>query len=589
MKTIIQVSREIFLSLFLVAVFSLLSSCSKEMVVEGDGKLEVADAKSFKSIVKVLVKGAPLKSSNGIDIGPNGNLYVASVIGGEINVLDKNSGKIIKTYGLETGVKGPDDLVFGPDGSLYWTDLTYGEVGRLTPDGDFKKQFVAPGVNPITFSPDGRLFVALDFLGDGLYELDPELIEPPRPIILATPGTPFPLGFLNSFDFGIDGRLYGPLFAAGLVVSVDVGNPGDPVSTSPFTDGTVEVIAGGFFNPAAAKFGPDGLLYVLDQTGEFFKINHITGEKNLFTTLEAGLDNMVFDEDGSLYVTNSDQGWVVKVLPSGEARKISPGGFITPSGLSVMAGPNNQDVIFEGDIFNLREFDGSSGRQTNIYKALLIAEENPPSLTLPLNLSNDGENLIVSSWFTGLVQVFSPATNSVLENYTMGAPIDAVRIQNDIAVSDVGLGGVVWASDNSVILPMDGVNVFAPGGLATDGETLWMADWATGLVWEIGFDGATPQPATVVASGLSSPEGLAVYTDGSLLVVETGISRLSRINLSSGEVTTVAEGFEFSQPGIDGLPPTNYFDGVAVGPSGDIYVTGGGKNLIYRIRANKVE
>jgi hypothetical protein len=62
------------------------------------------------------------------------------------------------------GVLGPDDVTFGPDGSMYWTDILVGEVGRRAPDGTVTKQFVAPGVNPITFSPDGRLFVGLCFL-----------------------------------------------------------------------------------------------------------------------------------------------------------------------------------------------------------------------------------------------------------------------------------------------------------------------------------------------------------------------------------------------------------------------------------------
>ena len=35
-------------------------------------------------------------------------------------------------------------------------------------------QMVAPGVNPIAVAADGRVFVALAFLGDALYELDPE-------------------------------------------------------------------------------------------------------------------------------------------------------------------------------------------------------------------------------------------------------------------------------------------------------------------------------------------------------------------------------------------------------------------------------
>jgi len=31
-----------------------------------------------------------------------------------------------------------------------------------------------------------------------------------------------------------------------------------------------------------------------------------------------------------------------------------------------------------------------------------------------------------------------------------------------------------------------------PTGLAASEDTLWVADWATGIVWQVGFDGKTP-------------------------------------------------------------------------------------------------
>jgi hypothetical protein len=193
---------------------------------------------------------------------------------------------------------------------------------------------------------------------------------------------------------------------------------------------------------------------------------------------------------------------------------------------------------------------------------------------------------VVSSWFSGRVQVFDPQANQVLEEFAMAVPIDIVGFKDDVVVSDLGLGGVVWASDHSMILPIDNVNVFAPGGLATDGETVWMADWGTGLVWQIGFVGKTPMAPIVVAFGLSFPEGLAFEKAGSLVVVETGTSQLSRINLSTGQVTKIVDGLELNGPGLEGYPPTWGFSGVAVGQTGDIYVSGGGSNVtnvIYRV------
>jgi sugar lactone lactonase YvrE len=546
-----------------------------------------ARKKDSKVLVKEIYNGSPIKSANGTNFGPDGNLYIASFAGQEIIVMNKQNGKILKRLGPADGVISPDDLAFGPDGSLYWTDINIGEVGRMTPEGVVTKQFVAPGVNPITFSEDGRLFVGLCFLGDGLYELDPNLIAPPRQIIASTPANPFPLGFLNAFDFGPDGKLYGPLFAGGAVIRVNVGGPGTPTSTDPFGDGTAEFLAGGFTVPVAAKFDSKGVLHVLDQSGEVFKLNTLTGEKTLFIKIQEGLDNLAFDSNDALYISNADFGSVVEILPSGQPRTISRGGMIAPMGMAVLPGSNNRDALYVADLFRLYQLNGLTGREENVYKGDLLGR--PGNLTTPFTLSADGENLIVSSYFGAVVQIWNPQSDQVIETYPMGIPIDAIRFKNDIAVSDLGLGGVVRASDKSMIFPIDGVNVFAPSGLATDGETLWVADWGTGIVWQVGFNGNTPTTPFPLATGLMSPEGLAWDKEGGLLVVETGASRLSRIDLATGVVSKIADGLSLSGPAVGqdaALPPTYLFDGVAVGQSGDIYVSGGGKNVIYRISKN---
>ncbi|HSF54510.1 MAG TPA: hypothetical protein VLA71_12195 [Algoriphagus sp.] len=543
--------------------------------------------KSSKPLLKEIATGAVLKGANGVNFGPDGNLYIGSVNGQEIIVMNKQNGKILNRLGPDVGVISPDDVAFGPDGSLYWTDIFTGEVGRMTPTGAVTKQFVAPGVNPITFSDDGRLIVGLCFLGDGLYELDPNLVDAPRPIIVSTPENPFPLGFLNGFDFGPDGRLYGPLFAGGAVISVNIGDPDDfTPSTQPFIDGTAQFLAGGFTVPAAAKFDSEGVLHVLDQTGEVFKVNHLTGEKTLFVTIDPGLDNLAFDSEGTLFISNADFGSIVEILPSGQPRTISGGGMIGPMGLAVLPGANKQDALFVADVFRLRKLNGLTGKLESIYKGDLLGGES--KLTTPFTLSADGENLIVSSWFGAVVQVWDPQSDQIVQTFPMGAPIDAIRFKEGIVASDLGLGGVVWAGDHSMILPIDNASVFAPSGLATDGETLWVADWGTGLIWQIGFNGDIPMAPVVLASGLANPEGLAWDSDGTLVVVESGASRLSRIDLATGEVTKIVDGLKLSAPavGLAAFPPSWLFDGVAIGQSGDIYVSGGGKNVIYRVSKN---
>ena len=90
-----------------------------------------------------------------------------------------------------------------------------------------------------------------------------------------------------------------------------------------------------------------------------------------------------------------------------------------------------------------------------------------------------------------------------------------------------------------------------------------------------------------LAQGLTTPEGLAIDRDGSMPVVESMADRLSRINLSTGQVMTVADGMLIGAETIPGTPPTWTFNGVAVGPPGAIYVTGGRGNAVYRFYPEK--
>jgi len=556
------------LTLMVLALFAY--SCSDD---DDDDDEDPGDK---ELVLEEIAMGARLHGTNGINFGPDGDLYIASFIGQEVVSMNKQTGEIINTYGVDKNVLGPDDLIFHPDGeSFYYTDIVTGFVGRMTPDGTLLGyQEVAPGVNPITFSDDGRLFVGLDFEGDGLYELDPNLVEPPRAIVPYVPDT-FPLGFLNAFDFGPDGRLYGPSFLFGLVISVDVGEPGDPPTSDPYGDGTAQVVADGFTYPVAAKFGPDGLLYLLDQTGEVFKIDVESGETTLFTTLQPGLDNLAFDADGNLYVSNADFGWIVELLPSGDARTVRDGGIISPQGIAVLE-ESNRDAVYVADVFRMQKFNGSNGENETNYKGYLVPQ--PEKLTMPFSVQADGENLVVSSWLSTLVQVWNPSTDQALEEYAMVVPIDALSVNNEIVVSDLGLGGVVKASDQSQIAPL-----VVASGLATDGETLWAADWATGQVWQIDFEGGNAQAPVEVATGLLNPEGLAFEKEGYLVVIEAGATRLSRIELATGEVTILFENLELGRPALEGFPPTSWFDGVAVGPSGDIYASGWLANVLYRV------
>ena len=84
----------------------------------------------------VLASGANIAGANGISFSPNNELYVASVIGSNITVIDPDSGAIVRRLGAAEGVVGPDDIDFRPDGSFFWTSILTGEVAGYNKDGE---------------------------------------------------------------------------------------------------------------------------------------------------------------------------------------------------------------------------------------------------------------------------------------------------------------------------------------------------------------------------------------------------------------------------------------------------------------------
>ena len=202
--------------LLLAAGVVLLTGCG-DAVETSEIPTQIASGKL--PATTLLATGARLSGANGLLFGPDGLLYVASVVGSEIVALDPDTGAIKKRLTRADGIDGPDDIAFAPDGTLYWTSILSGVVSGRRPDGTLvTAATLSPGVNPLTFSPNGRLFVAQCFFGDKLYEIDPNGSAPPRLISdQLGPGCG-----LNGMAWGPDQRLYGPRWFTGEVVSFDV-------------------------------------------------------------------------------------------------------------------------------------------------------------------------------------------------------------------------------------------------------------------------------------------------------------------------------------------------------------------------------
>lgn len=275
-------------------------------------------------------------------------------------------------------------------------------------------------------------------------------------------------------------------------------------------------------------------------------------------------------------------------FPSGETTLDDSGRIVAlsnvsagvPGGLAVREGPHGRDELFVGDMFTLRTFEVAGG-EARLREVEHIRFLDPASMITVQSVSNaaNGSDLILSTWFFGGgVQIWDPVSHTAVATYQdLAFPLNAIAFDGDIAVAELATGRVLRLSDRSIL----GSGFTVPTGLAAIGRDLYAADFATGAVAKI-VDNGTPLPApVVVATGLAAPEGLTVDTDGGLLVAETGIGRISKIDVTTGTVTTVAAGLALgNDPVIPFIgPPTSPtwlgLTTVVVSPtSNDLYVAG---------------
>ncbi|MEM6709731.1 MAG: hypothetical protein AAF648_13195 [Pseudomonadota bacterium] len=505
-----------------------------------------------------LARGANIAGANGIHFGPNGLLYVASVIGSDLTVLDPTTGDIVRRLTASDGVIGPDDVAFASDGSFYWTSILTGEVAGFDADGErVVAAQLSPGPNPITFSDDDRLFVSQCFLGTNLYELDPQGVAEPR-LIADDLG---PGCGLNGMDWGPDGRLYGPRWFVGEVVSFDVDS------------GERRVEAEGFVTPAAIKFDSQGVLHVLD-TGAGTVVRVTSAGNEVIATLTPGLDNFAFDANDRLFVSSFTDGFVKRVNDDGTQTTLQPGGMAHPGGVAVIG-----DRVWVADIHAIRGFDPVSGEEVETQRNVV----GVGAMGGAINLSADGEQLVLTSWFDGDVRVWDPVSKQRIAHYPdLAAPVAAVRYAGGVAVAEHSIGSVRWHGPSEpVVLATD---LPAPTGLAVVGDDLYVSDRVLGSVLKIASAGVALAAPVVMATELDAPEGFVVTGD-SVVVVEADAARVVEVR-GDGTRRVLAE-FPGGSVAAEGTPPSQVFNGIAADELGNYYVSDESSRALYRMQSSE--
>ena len=500
---------------------------------------------------ELFLEGARISGVNGIHFGPDGYLYATSVVGSDMSVVNTGTKEIIKRYGPAEGVFGPDDVAFNANGEFFWTSIFTGEVAGFNSDGvRVVAANLGPGVNPITFSNDGRLFVAQCFFGDGLYEVDPLGEKEPRSIR----DDLGPRCGLNGMDWGPDERLYGPRWFNNEVVSVDVET------------GETRVEVSGLQVPAAVKFNSAGELHVLDTgAGTVLKRNE-DGSVGIVAQLQTGLDNFAFDDNDNLFVSSYADGSIVKVS-DGTVDEILPGGIAHPGGLAVV-----DETLVVADLQSLRGVDIATRKDAWVLRNIFAS--SPLGTTTAV--ANHGEYLLLTSWLDNSVKMLDPKTGEIVQSIEgLGIPVSATPFGEYYAVA-------LHADSSVSLLNQDGSfhsvlsdDFDGPTHVISFEDGLLVSDTVRGQVVRVLANGETE----IVVDGLASPEGLAVH-DGVIYVFEGSTGKIKAV--SEDQTSTIATLSAGSPAATSQQPPSMVFNGLVV-HDGYLYAADEMKRSIYRI------
>jgi sugar lactone lactonase YvrE len=534
-----------------------------------------AFADGSKWVVEPVIKGGALHGGpNGMAFDHDGKFLVGSVLGQTLFEVDPETGAV-KDW-VAPGAGMADDIAIGPDGTVYWTCLLLGEIHARKGDGPVRVVASGlPGVDSIAFHPDGRLFESQDFAADVLQEIDPAGVKPPRKVLenldTKLDGA---VGGLNGFQFGKDGRLYGPLWNKGQVIAIDVDSR------------AIEPIAEGFRVPSSVRIDSRGNLWTVDYArGELVRVDAKTHAKTIAAerpNLKPVLDNLAIDKKDRIYISNSAdnsievyEGYDPATGEGGKLHALTAGRLSVPGGLTMAKGPGG-DELYLADFFAFRRINPGDGQITD------VARMQAEPLIYPTAVTSNDKTLVLSSWFGGTLQVIDRATEStvkVLAGFT--APQDALQLEDgSFLVAELGTGKLLKVSADGEKRSALAEGLGAPVGLASDGKSVFVTEFGAGLLTR--FDLASGE-RSVVAKGLAGPEGVAIASGGSLVVAETGKKRIVSIDAKSGEVAEIAGGLKFGDPGPAGLPPSYIATGVAIGSDGSIYFDSAAEGALYRI------
>lgn len=504
--------------------------------------------------VTTLVPGTPMHGIQGLAWGADGMLYAGAISAQKISRIDPRKGTVDVVVDSPFGEA--DDLAIASDGTLAWTAIASGEL-RIRRPGEAMRVLAKglPGINPVAFRRDGRLVAGQLGPVNALYEFDPTGRTSPRQITTEVDN-------LNSFEFGADGRLYGPFWQAGVLVAIDIDS------------GAVTRLATGLNTPSAVSLDSRGHLISVDyNTGDVRRTDPASGVSKVIVTLPPPLDNLAVGDDDTIYVSDTARSGVIAVDPStGASRRIVGGEFSTPGGMK-MAVLDGRETLIVADSTGYRFVDPADGKVTRPRFDMGVGAS--------LDVAASDDVIAMTDVRFGRVYKIDRRTRKVLQDVRdLKGPYGVLILEGgDLLVADYLAGTLVRVGEkaNSVVAQ----DLHGPVGLVLAApDAVYVSENTSGTLTRVDLTTGTKRE---VAADLQHPEGLALMKDGRLVIAEAGARRVVAIDLHTQQRSVLASDLPPPVAALRTPSPVGMPTGVAVGRDGAIYISSDGDNSIRKI------
>ena len=519
---------------------------------------------------------------DGLAAGPNGGFYVSVTdqvhsevchvsASGEVTLAagDGTPGYLPAPYGDDTGATGaelydPAGLAF-VDGQLYIADRLNDRL-RVVSSSGVISTFAGNGLSGPPLSGSGSAStvaldrpsaVAVDNAGNVLIA-----DSAANQIVEVTPsGIAGVFAGTGVAGFSGDG---GPATAAEL---------DDPTGLAVASNGDVYIADAG--NNRVRMVNPSGIITTIAGTG----VAGFSGDGGPATAAELDYPNaLAISATGALLISDGGNRRVREVSASGIITTVAGNGTL---GLSGDGGPAAEAGLSEplgvavgpGGVYVADAWNDAVRRilPSGVIETVATAADG---LSFPVAVAVDAAgDIFVADWSNRVVEITPSGTATTFAGTGVagfsgdGGPATAAELDHP--------SGLAVASNGDVYIADAGnnrVRMVNPSGIITTVA-------GTGVA---GFSG-DGGPAT--AAELDYPNGLALGPDGGLFIADRNNQRIREI-LPDGTITTVAGNGEVGYTG-ENVPALsealNYPAGVAVGPSGNLYIADDGNCIVQKV------